>query len=158
MVVGVLRLTLYIHGAASLKDKRQVLRKVLDRLRSRFNVSAAEVGDNDNWQRAVVGISAVANDHSFVNEVLDKCARDAGAIAEIVNREMEIETYSEMYGDFPQKPELGDSEGVDDQGAGGAPAPSGAEGRQSAPLAGQGSDTGEPSVPSKGFLTEEDFK
>src|SRR5438445_6980873 len=97
MVVGVLRLTLYIPGASSLKDKRQVLRKVLDRLRSRFNVCAAEVGDNDNWQRAVIGICAVANDHSFVNEVLDKCARDAGNIAEIVNREMEIETYSEMY-------------------------------------------------------------
>jgi uncharacterized protein YlxP (DUF503 family) len=106
MVVGVLRLTLYIHGAASLKDKRQVLRKVVDRLRSRFNVSVAEVGDNDLWQRAVVGIVAVSNDRSFVNEVLDKCARDAGAIAEIVNREMEIETYSEMYGVIAQKPEL----------------------------------------------------
>jgi uncharacterized protein YlxP (DUF503 family) len=97
MVVGVLRLTLYIHGAGSLKDKRQVLRKVTDRLRSRFNVSVAEVGENDVWQTAVIGISAVANDHRFVNEVLDKCARDAGAIAEIVKREMEIETYSEMY-------------------------------------------------------------
>src|SRR5260221_12257390 len=107
MVVGVLRLTLYIHGASSLKDKRQVLRKVVDRLRSRFNVSVAEVGDQDLWQKAVVGIVAVANDHSFVNEVLDKCARDAGAIAEIVNREMEIETYSEMYGEVAQKPELG---------------------------------------------------
>ncbi len=110
MVVGVLRLTLYIHGATSLKDKRQVLRKVTDRLRSRFNVSVAEVGDNDVWQRAVIGIAAVTNDHSFVNEVLDKCARDAGAIAEIVNREMEIETYSEMYGEFAQKPELGPPE------------------------------------------------
>src|SRR5439155_26798047 len=100
MVVGVLRLTLYIHGAASLKDKRQVLRKVVDRLRARFNVSVAEVGDNDVWQRAVIGIAAVANDHSFVNEVLDKCARDAGNIAEIINREMEIETYSEMSSDW----------------------------------------------------------
>jgi hypothetical protein len=41
-----------------------------------------------------------------VNGVLDKCARDAGAIAEIVNREMEIETYSEMYGEIAQKPDL----------------------------------------------------
>ena len=106
MVVGILRLTLYIHGAASLKDKRQVLRKVVDRLRSRFNVSVAEVGENDVWQRAVIGIAAVANDHSFVNEVLDKCARDAGNIAEIVNREMEIETYSEMSSDWSQKPDF----------------------------------------------------
>src|SRR6267378_4334346 len=106
MVVGVLRLTLYIHGASSLKDKRQVLRKVVDRLRSRFNVSVAEVGDNDVWQRAVVGICAVANDHRFVNEVLDKCARDAGNIAEIINREMEIETYSEMFTALPGKPDV----------------------------------------------------
>ncbi len=106
MVVGVLRLTLYIHGASSLKDKRQVLRKVTDRLRSRFNVSVAEVGENDVWQTAVVGIAAVANDRSFVNEVLDKCARDAGNVAEIVNREMEIQTYSDLYGEFAQKPEL----------------------------------------------------
>ena len=106
MVVGILRLTLYIHGAASLKDKRQVLRKVTDRLRSRFNVSVAEVGEHDIWQKAVIGIAAVANDRSFVNEVLDKCARDAGAIAEIIRREMEIETYSEMHGDILNKPEL----------------------------------------------------
>jgi hypothetical protein len=106
MVVGILRLTLYIHGASSLKDKRQVVRKVVDRLRGRFNVSVAEVGDNDVWQRAVIGIAAIANDHSFVNEVLDKCARDAGNIAEIVNREMEIETYSEMSSDWSQKPDF----------------------------------------------------
>jgi len=106
MVVGVLRLTLYIPGASSLKDKRQVLRKVIDRLRSRFNVSVAEVGDNDIWQRALVGITAVSNDHSFVNEVLDKCVRDTDQIAQIINREMEIETYSEMHNDILHKPEL----------------------------------------------------
>jgi len=106
MVVGVLRLTLYIPGASSLKDKRQVVRKVVDRLRSRFNVSVAEVGDNDIWQRARIGISAVANDHSFVNEVLDKCTRDAGNIAEILDREMEIETYGQMNADWSRKPDF----------------------------------------------------
>ena len=135
MVVGVLRLTLYIHGASSLKDKRQVLRKVVDRLRSRFNVSVAEVGDNDVWQRAVIGICAVANDRSFVNEVLDKCVRDAGAIAEIVNREMEIETYSEMYGEFAQKPELGQASGPGPQAS-----------------------VEEPDEASEDFLREEDFE
>ena len=156
MVVGVLRLTLYIHGAASLKDKRQVLRKVLDRLRARFNVSAAEVGDNDNWQRAVVGVAAVANDHSFVSEVLGKCERDAGAIAEIVNRELEIETYSEMYGDeFGQKPELGEQAlGFRPQAAGeqtaagfGLPA-SGLKPRAGPP---------DPGEPSEDWLRDEDF-
>ena len=106
MVVGVLRLTLYVHGASSLKDKRQVLRKVIDRVRARYNVAIAEVGDQDIWQTAVVGVCAVANDHSFVNEVLDKIVRDAGQIAEVVKREMEIETYSEMHADILHKPEL----------------------------------------------------
>ena len=106
MVVGVLRLTLYIHGASSLKDKRQVLRKVVDRVRARYNVAIAEVGDHDVWQTAVIGVCAVANDHSFVNGVLDKIVRDAGQIAEVVKREMEIETYSEMKQDWSQKPEL----------------------------------------------------
>lgn len=147
MVVGVLRLTLFIHGAASLKDKRQVLRKVVDRLRSRFNVSVAEVGDNDVWQRAVVGVAAVANDHSFVNEVLDKCARDAGNIAEIVHREMEIETYSDLYGEFPHKPDLDEASGV-------RPQPSG-QPRKPPPAPRGLPDPGEPS---EDWLREDDFE
>src|SRR4051795_7442296 len=136
MVVGVLRLTLYVQGASSLKDKRQVVRKVVDRLRSRFNVSVAEVGDNDIWQRAVIGIGAVSNDHSFVNEVLDKCARDAGNIAEIVNREMEIETISEMKSDWSQKPD------VDAHDLSAPPQPT----------------EGEPAEEEEGWLTEEDLQ
>ncbi len=106
MVVGVLRLTLVIPGARSLKDKRQALRKIIDRARARYNVSIAEVGDNDLWQRAVVGATVVANDHRFVNEVLDKLVRDVEslAVASLVNREMEIETYSEMSSSWQDKP------------------------------------------------------
>jgi hypothetical protein len=59
-----------------------------------------------------VGIVAVANDSRFINEVLDKCVRDAGKIAEIVNREMEIETYSEMKHDWAQKPDVDAVEGA----------------------------------------------
>ena len=108
MVVGILRLTFVIGGARSLKDKRQALRKMIDRTRARYNVSIAEVGENDVWQRAVLGITAVANDHSFVNEVLDKVVRDLEALgaAELVNREMEIETYSQMSSDWRDKPML----------------------------------------------------
>ena len=116
MVVGVLRLTLVVPGARSLKEKRHAVRKITDRIRARYNVSIAEVAENDVWQRAVLGLSAVANDRSFVNEVLDKCARDAGQIAEIVNREMEIETYSTMHGDLLDKPRL-DPEPVDEKAA-----------------------------------------
>jgi uncharacterized protein YlxP (DUF503 family) len=108
MVVGVLRLALVIRGARSLKDKRHALRRILDRVRARYNVSVAEVGDNDVWQRALVGVTAVANDRSFVNEVLDKVVRDIEmlGVADLVGREMELETYSEMHPGRPDKPML----------------------------------------------------
>src|SRR3954453_15550304 len=107
MVVGGLRLALVIRGARSLKDKRSALRRILDRVRARYNVSIAEVGDNDVWQRALVGVTAVANDRSFVNEVLDKVVRDVEmlGVADLVGREMELETYSEMH-ERPDKPML----------------------------------------------------
>jgi len=107
MVVGVLRLALVIRSARSLKDKRHALRRILDRVRARYNVSIAEVGDNDAWQRALVGVTAVANDRSFVNEVLDKVVRDVEmlGVADLVGREMELETYSEMH-ERPDKPML----------------------------------------------------
>jgi len=107
MVVGVLRLALVIRSARSLKDKRHALKRILDRVRARYNVSIAEVGDNDIWQRALVGVTAVANDRSFVNEVLDKVVRDIEmlGVADLVGREMELETYSEMH-ERPDKPML----------------------------------------------------
>lgn len=60
MVVGVVRVELRIHGAASLKDRRAVVRRIRDRLRARHNVSVAEVGDQDVWQRATLGVAAVS--------------------------------------------------------------------------------------------------
>ncbi|MBF0476497.1 MAG: DUF503 domain-containing protein [Deltaproteobacteria bacterium] len=72
MFVGVARVALLIPGNSSLKGKRKVIKSLLDRLRSRFNVSAAEVGDNDLWQRALIGVSLVANDRRFVDAALSK--------------------------------------------------------------------------------------
>lgn len=72
MVVGVLRITLGIEGAYSLKDKRGVVRRLNDRVRNKFNVAVAEVDDHDTFNRAVIGVVAVANEGPFVNSVLDK--------------------------------------------------------------------------------------
>ncbi len=101
MVVGVLRLTLLIPGAQSLKEKRHALHKVLDSVRARFNVSMAEVGEQDSWQRAVVGAACIANDRAFVNEQLDKVvsAVERTAVVDIINREMEIQNYKDLYGE-----------------------------------------------------------
>ncbi|MBM3460196.1 MAG: DUF503 domain-containing protein [Armatimonadetes bacterium] len=71
-VIGLCTLELHIPAATSLKDKRSVLKSMLEGLRSRFNVSAAEVEHLDLWQRATVAITCVSNSQTFCNQVLDK--------------------------------------------------------------------------------------
>ena len=75
MTVGVLRLTLFIHENHSLKGKRSVLRKIKARVREKFNVSIAECGDHDMWQRAMLGIAQVGTDQPFVDGALREVVR-----------------------------------------------------------------------------------
>jgi uncharacterized protein len=77
MIVGVLRLTFHIPHARSLKDKRRVVQKFRDRVRSRFDVSIAEVGGQDLHQRAVFGVSVVSSDRAVCEALLEKVARAA---------------------------------------------------------------------------------
>jgi uncharacterized protein YlxP (DUF503 family) len=106
MIVGVLRLSLSIPGARSLKEKRHALRRVIDRLKVHHNVAVAEVGDNDLWQRARIGVVTVSNDHAFVGQMLDKVVRDVEGsdVVELLGREVEIDSYADLYGDLVDKP------------------------------------------------------
>ena len=70
MRVGVLRITLRVPGARSLKEKRGPLRRLLSDLRSRGQVSAAEVDAHDAHQRAVIGVAAVAPDGVHLSRLL----------------------------------------------------------------------------------------
>lgn len=72
MVIGVCTVDLLIPESHNLKEKRHVLRSMLEGLRSKFNVSAAEVDHLDLWQRAVIGIACVSNEQKFVDQVLNK--------------------------------------------------------------------------------------
>lgn len=71
MYVAVGRVRLLLPGNHSLKGKRQVLRRVLERLRARHPVAAAEVAEHDKWQVAVLGLAAVANEPRFAQSLLD---------------------------------------------------------------------------------------
>jgi len=75
--IGVLTLELHIEHAQSLKDKRQVVRSLKDRLRSKFNVAAAEIDHQENRQRAVIGVVTLAGDRSRVERVLQMAEKDA---------------------------------------------------------------------------------
>jgi uncharacterized protein YlxP (DUF503 family) len=75
--IGVLTLDLRIEHSHSLKDKRQVVRSLKDRLRSKFNVATAELDHQDSWQRAVIGVVTLAGDRGRVEEVLQHAEREA---------------------------------------------------------------------------------
>ena len=75
MVVGCLEITLRIPEAHSLKDKRNVVRSLKDRLRSKFNVSVAELGDLEKWQTATLGFVAIGNDNRYVDGILQGILR-----------------------------------------------------------------------------------
>ncbi|MCC6337543.1 MAG: DUF503 domain-containing protein [Myxococcales bacterium] len=97
MFVCVARLTLDIPAAASLKAKRQVLRRVTDRVKAKFNVAVAEVEDNDVWNRAVVALAVVGNERRHVNEQMDKILQfiDDLYVAPVASRELEILAFGE---------------------------------------------------------------
>jgi len=92
MVIGICQLDLRIPENHSLKGKRHVIRKLIDRVRHRFNIAISEVGDNDLWQRAQIGICTVSNDRRHINSSMDKVIDyiEKMHLVEIVHREMEI--------------------------------------------------------------------
>jgi uncharacterized protein len=73
--VGVLRLTVQVRGARSLKDRRQVLVSIRDRMRHRYDVTFNEVGDGEDPSHRVVVVTTAGNDGRVVRSVLDQCAR-----------------------------------------------------------------------------------
>jgi uncharacterized protein YlxP (DUF503 family) len=97
MFVCVARVTLDIPAAGSLKAKRQVLRRVTDRVKAKFNVAVAEVEDNDAHTRAVIALAVVGNERRHVNEMMDKIFQfiDDMYVAPVASRELEILSFGE---------------------------------------------------------------
>ena len=92
MYVVALRVELEITDGLTLKDKRQVIRSLLDRIRGRFNVSAAEVGRQDSVRYASIAVVAVANEGAFVDSMMSKVGDliEGEPRVAVVSREMEF--------------------------------------------------------------------
>ena len=71
MIIGVMTANLHLQGIGSLKQKRSIVKSVIGRLQSRFNVSVSEVDHNDSKQIATLGIAVVGNDSSFIESQLE---------------------------------------------------------------------------------------
>jgi len=92
MIIGTMKIELYLSDNRSLKGKRKVVRSMVDRTKHKFNVSVAEVGSNDKWQKIELGISAVGNDRRHIDSSLSHVLEfiESLYLAEIVNAEIEI--------------------------------------------------------------------
>jgi uncharacterized protein YlxP (DUF503 family) len=95
MVVGVLRLTLYISESHSLKEKRGVLRKIKSRVRNEFNVSIAECDGHDLWQKTLLGICQIGTDQAYIDGALRSVVRfiDDMHLVEVGEEEVEFLHY-----------------------------------------------------------------
>ena len=96
MVVGVCQLQLMLQDVFSLNQKRSIVKRLTGRVREKFPVSIAEVGDNDVWQRSRIGFAVVGNDRAFVNEAIDKIidAIECMYLADIVDQQIEIISFN----------------------------------------------------------------
>jgi uncharacterized protein YlxP (DUF503 family) len=80
-MIAFLTLELRIEGAHSLKDKRQVVRSLKDRLRASYNVSVAELDSTDLWQRATVGVVSISGSRDYLRGLMEKVEHAATRIA-----------------------------------------------------------------------------
>ncbi len=97
MFVCVARLTLQIPESGSLKAKRQVLRRITDRVKARFNVAVAEVDDQDLWQKATLALAVVGNERRHVDEQMEKIIHfvEEMYVAPLLSRQTEIMAFGD---------------------------------------------------------------
>lgn len=92
MTVGVARITFYIPGVMSLKAKRKVVKSIIERSKHRFNVSVAEVDDQNLYQKATIAVAVVGNEGREMNSLLDRIIRfmESLGLGEILSHEIEL--------------------------------------------------------------------
>ena len=92
MIIGILTIDLHIPESQSLKNKRKVIKSIIDSMQNRLNISCAEVSRHDQWQRATLGIACVNTDQAHANATLSRAIDlvDQETEAEIINTHMEF--------------------------------------------------------------------
>lgn len=80
-MIAYLTLEIRIEGAHSLKDKRQVMRSLKDRLRGTFNVAIAELDSTDLWQRATLGVVSISDSRDYLDGLMHSVEREATRVA-----------------------------------------------------------------------------
>ncbi len=71
-IIGFIEIHLRIPEAHSLKEKRKVVKRVVERLKNKFNVSVSEIGDQDRWQSSIIGVVTIGSSKKIVDATLEK--------------------------------------------------------------------------------------
>ncbi len=95
MAIAFLRLELRIEAAQSLKDKRQVVRSLKERLRGSFNVAVAEIENTDLWQRATIGAVSISDSRDYLQGLMKNVEDHAVRIANNAGAEV-VDTFVEF--------------------------------------------------------------
>ena len=92
MIIGSCLVEIIVYDANSLKDKRQVMKSIIGKLKSKFNISIAEVGLNDKWRHGLIGFVCVTNDTVYANKMISNVLKfiEADMRIEVINSEIEI--------------------------------------------------------------------
>ncbi len=101
MVVGTGMIKIFIPECRSLKEKRTVVKRIISHVRKTFNVSLAEVGENDNWKRSTLGFAVVGNERSHIDSTMNavmKCVDDL-RLADIIDARKEMLNLPELSAD-----------------------------------------------------------
>jgi len=93
MFIGVCTIEMHIPESGSLKTKRHSLKSLKDRIRAKFNVSVAEVDDNDLWQKTSLAVAAVSNDKSHLNQTLDHVLNLVRSVPDVSLLDYHIEIF-----------------------------------------------------------------
>lgn len=99
MHIAAAQVTLHIHASSSLKDKRRVVHSVVSKLRNKHSVSAAEVGVNDSWRSATIGIAIVSGDMRTADRILERTlefVERAAPEAEVIGVESDAWTFDDV--------------------------------------------------------------
>ena len=96
MVIGLLKIELYIESSRSLKDKRRIIKSLIQRLKSKYsNLSVSEIELLNNWKKSIIAIVTVSNEITYINSVLDKVLNYIieGYNYQVVKSDIEILNY-----------------------------------------------------------------
>lgn len=93
MVTVILTIQLALPGVNSLKEKRHIIKSLITHIRNNFNVSVAEIAENDILRRATIGVAVVSNSNSFGHQVVSKAVNWVEKIPEVIILDYQTESY-----------------------------------------------------------------